>query len=48
MQAYLKKIRKISNKQPNFTPKGARKITKPKVSRRREIKKMRAEINERD
>ena len=40
--------RKISNKQPNLTPKVTRGRTtnKPKVSRRREIIKIRAEINE--
>ena len=39
--------RKISNKQSNLTPKGTRerKQTKPKVSRRKEIK-IRVEINE--
>ena len=43
----LQEIRKISNEQPNFTPKGTReKRTKPKVSRRKEIIKIRAEINE--
>ena len=40
--------RKISNKQSNLTPKGTRvrKTNKPKVSRRKEIIKIRAEINE--
>ena len=40
--------RKISNKQSNLTPKGLDKEeqTKPKVSRRKEIIKSRAEINE--
>ena len=40
--------RKISNKQSNLTPKGTRerRKTKPKVSRRKEIIKIRAEINE--
>ena len=40
--------RKISNKQSNFTPKGTREEeqTKLKVSRRKEIIKIRAEINE--
>ena len=38
--------RKISNKQPNLTPKGTRKRrTKPKVSRRKEIIQIRAETN---
>ena len=40
--------RKISNKQSNITPKGTREEeqTKYKVSRRKEIIKIRAEINE--
>ena len=39
--------RKISNKKSNLTPKGTReRRTKPKVSRRKEILKIRAEINE--
>ena len=38
--------RKISNKQFNFTPEGTRQRTKPKVSRRKEIINIRAEINE--
>ena len=40
--------RKISNKQSNLTPKGTRERTqtKPKVSRRKEVIKIRAEINE--
>ena len=40
--------RKISNKQSNLTPKGTRegRTTKSKVSRKKEIKKIRAEINE--
>ena len=40
--------RKISNKQSNLTPKELEKEeqTKPKVSRRKEIIKIRAEINE--
>ena len=40
--------RKVSNTQPNPTPKGAQEKTtiKPKTSRRREIIKIRAEINE--
>ena len=46
MQAFLKKTRKISNKQPNLPPKRIRKRrTKPKVSRRKEIIKIREEIN---
>ena len=42
--------RKISNKQSNRTPKAIReRITKkPKVSRRKEIIKIRSEINERN
>ena len=40
--------RKISNKKPNRMPKATRerRKTKPKVSRRKEIIKVRAEINE--
>ena len=39
--------RKISNEQSNFTPNGTReRRIKPKVSRRKEIIKIRAEINE--
>ena len=38
--------RKISNKQSNLTPKGKEEQTKPKVSRRKKIIKIRAEINE--
>ena len=39
--------RKISNKQSNLTPKGTRESQQePKVSRRKEIIKIRAEINE--
>ena len=40
--------RKTSNRQPNLTPKttGKRKTKKPKISRRKEILKIRAEINE--
>ena len=40
--------RKISNKQSNLTPKGTRgrRTTKPKVSRRKEIINIRAEVNE--
>ena len=39
---------KISNKQSNLTPKATRerRTAKPKVSRRKEIIKIRAEINE--
>ena len=40
--------RKISNKQPNLTPKAIRerRTKKPKVSRRKDIIKIRSEINE--
>ena len=40
--------RKLSNKQPNLPPKamGETRTKKPKVSRRKEIIKIRAEINE--
>ena len=43
-----REIGKNSNKQPNFTSKAARekRRTRPKVSRRKEIIKIRAEINE--
>ena len=45
-------IRKISNKQPNLTPKATRerrtKKKNPKVSRQKEIIKIRTEINERE
>ncbi|MCH3812474.1 hypothetical protein LZB82_08985, partial [Campylobacter jejuni] len=41
--------RKASNRQPNFTSKATGKRTKnPKVSRRKEIIKIRAEINEKE
>ena len=41
--------RKISSKQSNLTPKGTRERTKkPKVSRRKEIIKIRSEINEKE
>ena len=48
LQAYLKKQEKNSNKPSNFTLKGTgeKQQTKPKVSRRKEIIKIRAEINE--
>ena len=49
IQFYLKKQEKISNKQPNLTPKTIRerrtKKKNPKVSRRKEIIKIRSEIN---
>ena len=38
--------RKIPNKESNRTPKGTKAQTTPKVSRRKEIIKVRAEINE--
>ena len=40
--------RKTSNRQPNFTPKttGKRRTKYPKISRRKEIIKIRAEISE--
>ena len=42
--------RKASNRQPNFTPKttGKRRTGKNKISRRKEIIKIRAEINEKE
>ena len=41
--------RNISNKQPNLTPKAIReRKTNPKVSRRKEIIKIRSEINEKE
>ena len=43
--------RKTSNRQPNFTPKttGKRRTKKkPKISRRKEIMKIRAEINKKE
>ena len=44
------KTRKTSNRQPNFIPKatGKRKIKNPKISRRKEIIKIQAEINEKE
>ena len=42
-------VRKTSNRQPNFTPKTTGKRTKtPKISRRKEIIKIRAEISEKE
>ena len=42
-----KEKRKTLNRQPNFTPKTTGKITKtPKISRRKKIIKIQAEINE--
>ena len=41
--------RETSNKQPNLTPKATRKRTKNlKVSRKNEIRKIRAEINDKE
>ena len=42
--------RKTSNRQPNITPKttGKRRIKTPKISRRKEIIKIGAEINEKE
>ena len=42
--------RKTSNRQPNFTPKttGKRTTTTTKISRRKEIIKIQAEINEKE
>ena len=42
--------RKTSNRQPNFTPEttGKRRIKTPKISRRKEIIKIWAEINEKE
>ena len=45
----LQETRKTSNRQPNFTPKMARKRTKKhQISRRKEIIKIRAEISEKE
>ena len=44
IRTYLGKKKNL--KQPNFTPKRTRERTKPKVSRRKEIIKIRGEINE--
>ena len=45
-----KEARKTSNRQPNLTPKttGKRKTKKPKISRRKQILKIQAEINEKE
>ena len=42
--------RKTSNRQPSFTPKttGKKRTKKPKLSRRKEIIEIRAEINEKE
>ena len=43
----LQETRKTSNRQPNFTPKITGKITKnSKISRKKEVIKIQAEINE--
>ena len=44
----LQETRKTQNRQPNFTPKttGKRRVKKPKISRRKEIIKIRGEKNE--
>ena len=41
----LQETRKISNKQPKLPPKTIKKKTKPKVRRKKEIKKILEEIN---
>ena len=43
-----RETRKISNKQSKLTPEATRERTKPQISRRKEIIKTRAEINERE
>ena len=49
IQSYLKKQEKTLNRQPNFTPKTTGKGTKaPKISRRKEIIKIWAEISEKE
>ena len=40
--------KKISDKQPNLTPTATKEQTKPKDSRRKEIIKIRSEINEKE
>ena len=46
----LQETRKVSNKQSNLTPKAIRerRTKKPQVSRRKEIIKIRSEINEKE
>ena len=46
----LQETGKTLNRQPNLTPKttGKRKTKKPKISRRKEIIKIQAEINEKE
>ena len=53
MKVYSNKIqpqetRKTSNRQPNFTPKTTGKRRTKKISRRKEIIKIQAEINEKE
>ena len=43
-----RETRKISNKQSKLTPEATRERTNPQISRRKEIIKTRAEINERE
>ena len=44
----LWETRKTSNRPPNFTPKTTRKRRRKKISRRKQIIKIRAEINEKE
>ena len=47
IQTHLRKEEKISNEQHNLTPEGTEKEqTKSKVNRRKEVIKIRAEIND--
>ena len=46
IKTYLGKKKNL--RQPNFTPKRTRERTKPKVSRRKEIIKIRAELSEKE
>ena len=50
IQSYLKKQELTSDRQPNFTPKttGKEEQKTPKISRRKKIVKIRAEINEKE
>ena len=49
IQAYVKKDRNISNKQPNHTSTRTEgTTTKPRVSRRKEIIKIRTELNDKE
>ena len=50
VQSYLKKQEKTSNRQPNFTPKttGKGRTKYPRISRRKEIKNIWAEITEKE